>query len=144
MDASGSADSAAIRFIEAAQDVVQTITAETGRHAQLAASELVSTIDGCQYSTETQVSALVELLKKTQTSLDSSRRLLVENKSEIDECLGAQSLTLSSAREVAGLAHDVLSKVSAINMVDERKARYTEEMDRRNKEFEDRLRKEHE
>ncbi|KAJ2883013.1 hypothetical protein H4R27_003054 [Coemansia aciculifera] len=144
MDTKGS-DKAAERFIDAANASLQMLTADIRSSAQTAASELVSVIDGCQYSTETQLSTMLDLLQKTQATVSVNKDLLIDSKEAIRDCLDNQTATMQSIKETTGLASETLYTIeTSKNPADEKKSKYVEAMNRRNEEFEDRLRTDHE
>ncbi|KAJ2486452.1 hypothetical protein IWW37_005611 [Coemansia sp. RSA 2050] len=138
-------DTAAERFIDAANDSLQLLTASVGDSARTAASELVGAIDGCQYSTEAQLSTLLDLLQKTQTAASDSKGLLSTSKAAISDCLNNRTTTMQSLREAASMASEALHAIETTKSpVDEKRNQYVKEMDRRNEKFEDRLRTDHE
>ncbi|KAJ2816600.1 hypothetical protein GGI24_005675 [Coemansia furcata] len=136
---------AAESFIDAANASLQMVTADTRGCAQKAANDLVSVIDGCQYSTEAQLSTMLDLLQKTQTELNANKDSLIDSKVAIRDCLNSQTAAMQSIREVTGLAGEALHAIETRkNPADEKKTRYVEDMKRRNEKFEDRLRTDHE
>ncbi|KAJ1924083.1 hypothetical protein GGI03_000444 [Coemansia sp. RSA 2337] len=138
-------DKAAEGFIDAANASLQMLTADIRGCAQTAASELVSVIDGCQYSTEAQLSTMLSLLQKTQAAVSVNKDLLIDSKEAIRNCLDNQSATTQSIKETTALAGETLHTIeTSKNPADEKKSKYVEEMNRRNDKFEERLRTDHE
>ncbi|KAJ2693441.1 hypothetical protein H4218_006035 [Coemansia sp. IMI 209128] len=138
-------DTAAERFIDAANDSLQLLTANIRDSARTAASELVGAIDGCQFSTEAQLSTILDLLQKTQTAANNNKSLLADSKAAIRDCLDNRTATTQSTREAASMASETLHAIETTKSpAEEKRKQYVEEMDRRNEKFEDRLRTDHE
>ncbi|KAJ2908661.1 hypothetical protein GGI21_002663 [Coemansia aciculifera] len=145
MDPTTDGDMAADGFVAAAKDILQTLTAGTRSKAQLAASELVSVIDGCQNSTEAQLSTVLDLLLKTQAQALVNKDLLSNSSAVVSECVDNQSTARQSLRETAGTAGEVLYTIETSKLpADEQRIQYVGEMNKRNEAFEDRLRADHE
>ncbi|KAJ1812884.1 hypothetical protein LPJ75_003434 [Coemansia sp. RSA 2598] len=136
---------AAERFIDASSRILDKVVGSTGQRAQKASTELVETIANLQSSSDKQLAATKDQVKRTQGNIETCREKLVGSAQHLADCADTQQKALASLRNTMDTSRRVLEEISCMrDPAEEKRARYLGEMDERNRCFESRLRKDHE
>ncbi|KAJ2852458.1 hypothetical protein IWW36_000345 [Coemansia brasiliensis] len=145
MDASVSSPAAAAdAFVESCLDILRKTTGHDGCHARLISRDMVATIDTLQHTSPSKLSTLQTQLAQLQMNLDMAHQSLVQYQETINSCIQESSQARTNISELASKASNVIDEISGKNdPIKEARDKYVAGMNQRNKEFELKLRKEH-
>ncbi|KAJ1743426.1 hypothetical protein LPJ78_001469 [Coemansia sp. RSA 989] len=134
---------AADAFVESCLDILRKTTGHGDRHARLLGRDMVATIDTLQHTSPSKLSMLQSQLAQLQTNLATAQHLLVQHHEAANSCIQESNQARASISELANRASHVLDEISRNDPIQEARDKYMAEMNQRNKEFELKLRKEH-
>ncbi|KAJ1897470.1 hypothetical protein LPJ81_004531 [Coemansia sp. IMI 209127] len=134
------------RFVDVSSGILRTLTAGIGKQTQRISMEFAVSMDGLENSTAAQMRSLLKLLESASDQLETTKRDVDEHMGSLEECTGAaKKEAMPSLRALAVAAEDVLKKMAHVDgMADQEHSRRVEQMNRRNEDFEQKLRRDHE
>ncbi|KAJ2313012.1 hypothetical protein IWW52_004693, partial [Coemansia sp. RSA 2704] len=133
------------QFVAASVDILDIITGSIGHKTRNVICDFVATVDDLENSASSQLSAAQVQLRQLEGDLDSAQQALVDKQEQLKECATESDAALVSVRLAAGTASDALNTILRYkDPAEEARAKYTQEMARRNDAFERELRRDHE
>ncbi|KAJ2858661.1 hypothetical protein J3B02_000042 [Coemansia erecta] len=135
----------ASRFVDASSRILDKVIGSTGQRAQEASKELVEETAKLEHTSQQQLAATDDLIKRTHRNLETSREKLLGNAQDVSDCKDTQRQTMESLRETVDLSRKIFERIDKMkDPRDEKRIRYIREMEERSRDFENRLRKDHE
>ncbi|KAJ2809515.1 hypothetical protein H4R20_000017 [Coemansia guatemalensis] len=139
-----SSDMASSRFVEASLSILSQITGPISQNAQQQSQDTASTVDSLEHTTSNGISRIADSLRQLQAMVKDNKRALEDSRMDLQECLKEQDLAQECLRETSTIASSTLDAIeSRKDLEKDEKSKYIREMDKRNEDFEKRLRKEH-
>ncbi|KAJ1961855.1 hypothetical protein GGI12_003011 [Dipsacomyces acuminosporus] len=123
------------------------MTGGIGDRAKELSMDLVRTADGLENSSSSKLSAMLQLLKQTEESLETSKELLTSKDitDKLQSCKSSQTEAAKELKETIDCARKALDTVEACKgPIEAKRKLFEQELQTQNDEFEARLKKEHE
>ncbi|KAJ2451236.1 hypothetical protein EV183_003740 [Coemansia sp. RSA 2336] len=134
---------AADAFLESCLDILRKTTGHADRHARLLGRDMVATIDTLQHTSPSKLSTLQDQLAQLQADLATAHKSLAQNHNAVTSCIEESNRTRASISELASRASQAMDEISKNDPIQEARDKYIAGMNQRNREFELKLRKEH-
>ncbi|PIA18250.1 hypothetical protein COEREDRAFT_79767 [Coemansia reversa NRRL 1564] len=135
---------ASTRFVEASLTILTQITGPLSQNALCQSEDLASKVDSLEHTTTNGMSRIADSLYHLQTIVEDNRRTLENSSNNLQVCVKEHELVQESLHEIVVLARNTLDAIdSRKDLEKEEKSKYIREMDKRNEDFDKRLRQEH-